>query len=162
MSAGTERWARAWLALALLAVDPRGLGGVVIRARVGPVQQAAVRLLAPLPGPAIRIHPEIDDAQLFGGLDLGATLAVGAPRRFAGVLARAGTLILPTAERIGAGLAARLAQASDRGEAPCLVLLDEGAEPGEAAPAALADRLALHLDLDGIGRLEARGPHPEA
>ena len=46
------------------------------------------------------------------------------------------------------GLAARLARVLDD-PGFCLVALDEGAEPDEALAPALADRLALFLDLDG-------------
>jgi magnesium chelatase subunit D len=87
-----------------------------------------------------------------GGLDLAATLAAGRPVRSAGLLEEAAgrTLVLPMAERMAAGLAARLNAARDRGADFILILLDEGAEPGEAAPAALADRLAFRVGLDAV------------
>jgi magnesium chelatase subunit D len=55
------------------------------------------------------------------------------------------------AERCSPGLAARLAGALDERQGHCLIALDEGAEPDEALPVALTDRLALHLDLGGVG-----------
>lgn len=160
MSEGGARWARALRALALFAVDPQGLRGLVVRARVGPVRQRFEALLAGLDGEAHRIHPEIGDPELYGGLDVTATLAAGRPVMAGGFVDRPCRLILPMAERAAPDLAARLAQILDASPGHSLVLLDEGAEPDERAPAALAERLALSFDLDGIGRLEARGDLP--
>ncbi|REC57821.1 magnesium chelatase subunit D [Rhodosalinus sediminis] len=160
MSEGAARWARALRALALFAVDPQGLRGLTVRARVGPVRQRFEALLSALDGEAHRIHPEIGDPELYGGLDVTATLAAGRPVMAGGLADRPSRLILPMAERAAPDLAARLAQLLDASPGHSLVLLDEGAEPDERAPAALAERLALSLDLDGIGRLEAKGDLP--
>jgi magnesium chelatase subunit D len=51
-------------------------------------------------------------------------------------------------ERCDATLAARLAMAMDGGTLAPLIALDEGAEPDEQTPAALAERLAFRIDLD--------------
>ena len=104
--------------------------------------------------PQRRLHPALGDEALYGGLDLTATLAAGRPVRSEGVLARPSALILTMAERCPAGLAARLGQALDQ-PGHALIALDEGAEADEALPAALADRLALFLTLDGIADAEA-------
>jgi magnesium chelatase subunit D len=129
-------------ALALLAIDPAGLRGLWLRARAGPVRDM---VLAALPLAAHRIHPNITDDALFGGLDLAATLATGRQVRTPGLLGYPATLILTMAERCPAGLAARLAMALDA-PAHCLIALDEGTDD-EALPSALADRLGLFLDL---------------
>ena len=100
--------------------------------------------------PLRRIHPGIDDRALFGGLDLAATLASGHPVRGAGILDAPCILVLTMAERCPPGLAARLAAALDR-PGFCLIALDEGATPDEVLPPALTDRLALFVDLEGIG-----------
>ena len=107
-----------------------------------------------LPLPQRRLHPALGDEALYGGLDLTATLAAGRPVRSEGLLARPSALILTMAERCPAGLAARLGQALDQ-PGHALIALDEGAEADEALPAALADRLALFLTLDGIADAEA-------
>ncbi len=150
---GAAAWADAGLAAALLAVDP-GLGGAVLRARAGPARDAWMEMFARLASdrPMVRVPPGIEDDRLLGGLDLAATLAAGRPVRSAGLLEEAAgrTLVLPMAERTAPGLAARLNAARDRGAAFSLILLDEGAEPGEAAPAALADRLAFRVALDAV------------
>jgi magnesium chelatase subunit D len=142
------------LALMALAVDPAGLKGLWLRARVGPVRDRVTAALTALPLPLQKIHPSLGDEALYGGLDLPATLAAGRPVRTAGVLAKSAALVLTMAERCPAGLAARLGQALD-GPGPCLVALDEGTEDGEGLPQALADRLGLFLSLDGIADADA-------
>jgi magnesium chelatase subunit D len=158
-------WRDATIAAALLAVDPTGLGGALVRARPGPARDAWLELWRRLaPGAAPRRVPlTIEDAQLFGGLDLAATLAAGRPVASSGLLSSAAgaPLLLPMAERASPGLAARLAGALDAGQAPALVLLDEG-EPDETAPQALADRVALHLTLDGLPLAALSAPAPDA
>ncbi|MGG7643427.1 magnesium chelatase subunit D [Rhodovulum sp. YNF3179] len=144
--AGTA-WDRALRALALLAVDPTGLKGLTLRARAGPVRQAFEEALARLPGPARRIHVDLSDTQLFGGPDIAATLAEGRLVTERGIAERPARLVLPMAERTPPALAARLAQLLDAERGHGLVLLDEGTDEDEAAPAALRDRLAFDVDL---------------
>lgn len=155
-------WADALLTLRLFASDPHGFGGVVLRASPGPVRDAWLDHLreALNPGaPFRRMPPGIGDEGLLGGLDLAATLSAGRPVTQTGLLAAAdgGVIVVPMAERLEPGIAARLAAALDTGWAgpqgvPArfgLVLLDEGRDD-EAAPTALADRLAFRLDLDAV------------
>ena len=70
----TESWHMAALALQLLAVDPAGLGGAVIRMRAGPDRESVLARL-PTTTPLRKMPPSISDEQLFGGIDLSATLA---------------------------------------------------------------------------------------
>lgn len=159
-------------AVQALAVDPSGLGGLILRARAGPVRDRWLACLdALLPGSIRRLPPDIADDRLLGGLDLAATLRSGRPVAATGLLAEAhgGVLIAPMAERMSPGLAARLGAVLDRGrviaersgqtiDTPSelgLVLLDEGAEPDEAVPSALADRLAFRIDLTDVALGEA-------
>lgn len=144
------RWQLALTALDLLAQRPAGIGGILVRARPGPVRDAfAEALAARLP---VRRLPASADAEaLDGGLDLAATLAAGRPMHRAGLLAeaRGGVLLVPMAERLGQALAARLAAALDEGAT--LVLFDESRdEDDERIAPALADRLAIHLDLSPL------------
>ena len=143
-------WIRAQRALAALAIDPAGLGGMVIRARPGPVRQRLEQALETLPLPLRRVHPGLDDIQLFGGLDVAASLAGRGLVRQVGLADHAAALVMPMAERVPPGLAARLAGLLDGDRGHCLVLLDEGADPDETAPQVLTDRLAFHLDLSEI------------
>ncbi|HDR29026.1 MAG TPA: magnesium chelatase ATPase subunit D, partial [Rhodovulum sp.] len=143
-------WTRVEVGLNALAVDPVGLGGLWLRARSGPVRDRVTEALGGLPLPLKRLHPSIGDDQLFGSIDLTATLSSGKLVERAGILAEPAVLVLPMAERTQPGLAARLAGALDQGTGHCLIALDEGAEPGETLPEALTDRLALHVDLDAL------------
>ncbi len=143
-------WARALRAISALMVDPAGLGGMVVRARVGPLRQRIEQAFSGLPLPLHRIHPGLDDNRLFGGLNVAASLSAGRFVRDAGLCQSPAALILPMAERTPPGLAARLSQLLDRGQGHALILLDEGADSEEAAPAALAERLAFHADLSEL------------
>ncbi|KAA5804141.1 magnesium chelatase subunit D [Alkalicaulis satelles] len=158
-----EGWALARLAAALIAVDP-GLGGALVTARAGPVREAfldTVRALINEDAPWRRIPAGISDEALLGGMDLAATLKTGRPVMREGLLGeiRGGAGVLAMAERAGPGLAARLAMALDGPDAPVILALDESADPDEGAPRALAERLALHINLSqvALGDLDAAG-----
>lgn len=138
----------------LLALDP-GLGGIIVRARSGPVRDAFMTMIANLPGPAKRLHPAMTDDALFGGLDLSATLAQGTLIEKPGLLSGNGTLILTMGERCAPGMAARLATAMDRDAGHRLIVLDEGAAADEAAPAGLTERVAFYADLSDVSLREA-------
>lgn len=150
MSLPDGLWTRVEIGLNALAVDPAGLGGMWLRARSGPVRDRVTEALDALPLPLRRLHPAIGDEQLFGGIDLTATLSSGRLVQRKGLLAEPAILVLPMAERAQPSLAARLAGALDQGTGHCLIALDEGADPDEALPQALSDRLALHVDLDAL------------
>lgn len=98
-------------AAALLALDPAGLGGVVLRGPPGPARDrwlAALRAMLPDQTPWRRLPLAIGEDRLLGGLDLGATLAAGRPLAQRGILAEAdgGIILLPCAERLDPGTAA--------------------------------------------------------
>ena len=171
-------WADASLAAALFAVDPHGLG-VCLRARAGPTRErwlGALRSLLPLDMPFRRVPLGISDDRLIGGLDMAATLAGQRPVIGPGVLSEAdgGVIVVAMAETMDRHVAARIAAAYDHREirieregfsqiAPSrfgILALDEGVEPDERAPDILADRLALHVDLDGIPFGAAVDPIP--
>jgi magnesium chelatase subunit D len=156
-----DPFARATLALSLLAIDPKGLGGMHIRARVGPVRAALSAMLGALPLPLTRLHPSVSDAALYGGLDLAATLAAGHLVQERGLLAVPSALVMPMAERVTPELAARLSLVLDQGAGHCLIALDEGAEPDEGLPAGLAERLAFAVDLGEVPLGDVTGFPPE-
>jgi magnesium chelatase subunit D len=164
-------WADAVAAAQVVAVDPAGVGGVLLRAAAGPVRDAwidLVRRLLPAGTPWRKMPVTIADDRLLGGLDLAATLRAGAPQFTRGVLAEVdgGLLVIPMAERVSSATAARIAAVLDAHEVAlerdglalrlptrCGVLaLDEGDGAEERAPQALADRLAVHLDLTALPR----------
>lgn len=167
---------RAELSAALLALDPWGLGGAMVRAPRHDLAEAFVaRVTALLPAgtPARRLPLGIPDDRLLGGLDLAMTLALGRPVAERGLLSTldGGILVVPGAERVGAALAARLTQMMDTGSVPdrapggrgradarvCLIALDESGEDDAPVHAALADRLGflVHLDAAALPSLYA-------
>jgi magnesium chelatase subunit D len=155
------------LAACLFAVEPVAIGGLVVRSPAGEGRDrfvAAIRAMLPPDRPVRKIPPSIDDDRLLGGLDLAATLRSGRPVLARGVLAEcdSGVIVVPSAERISASLAARLSAVLDSGcvviereglaeRVDCrfaLLLLDEGIGADETAPSGLLDRLALHVQID--------------
>jgi magnesium chelatase subunit D len=156
------------LAALLLAVDPAGLGGAVLRAAPGPARDrwlALLRQVMPEAAPWRRLPLGIPDSRLLGGLDLAATLAAGRPVAERGVLAGAdgGIVVAAMAERLETGTGAKLCAVLDSGivavqrdglslSLPArfgLVALDEGIAE-EAPPAALLERLAFRLEPDDV------------
>ncbi len=159
----------AWRAAACLAVDPVGLGGAVLRTDLGEATDAWLGSLAGAlpPGEGLRrLPPHIDDERLLGGTDLAATLRAGRPVHARGLLEECvrGVLVLPMAERAEAQLAARLGAALDQRAVHvardgqqrefatgfALVALDGGRASDEQCVARLRERLALHVDLEGL------------
>jgi magnesium chelatase subunit D len=169
-------WENAVLAALLFAIDPAGLGGVSLRAAAGPIRDRWVALLRGVLPPETRMRRvpcHVEDSRLLGGLDLPATLQAGRPVVERGILAEAdgGVVMLAMAERLSPHVAGRLAGVLDHGVVRLerdgftrslsasigMVALDEGADDGEATPAALLDRFAFHVDLGGIAAGETIG-----
>ena len=165
-------WLRALLVAHILVSNPHGFGGIILRARAGPVRERWLHYLqtlaqqAGLKTPLRRIPLGISDENLLGGLDLEATIHTGKPVFRSGVLANSDgqILLLPMAERVDVNVASRISMALDQGQLrlerdgqshllPChfgIVALDEGIEAEERANIKLQDRLAFHLSLDEI------------
>lgn len=156
-------------AAALLAIDPEGLGGVVLRGPHGADRDAWLSFFAhllPVGTPQRRMPLNVGDAALLGGLDFAATLQVGRPVIQQGLLAQAdgGVVTLAMAERLAPGLAARIAAVLDTGfvllerdgvaqRLPArvgLVALDEGLYEDEQMPAALRERMAFRVETDAM------------
>jgi len=162
-------WNQACLVAALVAIDPVGLGGVSVRGGAGPARDrwlAEFREGLPADAPVRRAPLNIPDDRLLGGLDLAASLSMGRAVAQRGLLVDCdgGVVILPMAERMESGVAGRVAAVLDSGEVTIeregltqrwpasfgVVALDEGIEPDERPPAALLERLAFRIDLNGV------------
>ncbi|WP_242008164.1 hypothetical protein [Sphingomonas ginsenosidivorax] len=169
--------ADALLAARLCAIDP-GLGGMVLRGGADLRDAVVAELRAGLPedAPVRRVPSHIDDERLLGGIDLTATLARGVAVPRTGLLAEAdgGVVVIPMAERLSDATAGRLAAVIDTGEVVierdgvalradarfATVALDDGVDPDERTPAALAERLAFWVDLSGVRRAASRPSFP--
>jgi magnesium chelatase subunit D len=158
----------------LFAVDPAGIGGVVLRSQAGPVRDVwlkALRAMLPDDVPWVRVPLHVGEDRLLGGLDLAATLNAGRPVAERGLLAAAdgGVLVLAMAERLASSTVSAVTSAMDQGTIVVerdgltlrhaarfgVVALDEGIEADEGLVAALADRLAFRLDLAPIAPRDA-------
>ena len=160
----TEMARRADYMLALAALMPTRLGGVIVEAAS---PDASAHLAQQLSGwmnnssRAVRIPPGISDEALLGGLDLAATLAAGRPMIQPGLLAAAndGCLVIPMAERLPRRTAAQISRALDCASvsteregvshsAPSkfvMLLFSDPAAESEALPGILASRIAFCL-----------------
>lgn len=155
------------IAGALLAVDPRGLGGAIL---LRPTHEAARRWCGRLHdamGARVsrRLPINATEDRVLGGMDLAATLARGERVVMRGVLAESdeGIVVAPLAERLLPSTTSALCDALEAGEVRLerdgiaarhaaritLIALDETAEEvGEVQVASsLADRLAFVLQL---------------
>jgi magnesium chelatase subunit D len=145
------------LALTLFLRHPRQFGGIVLRGST-PVRDDLLAFASAYigqSGPVVKIPSNVDSERLLGGLDLTATLASGHSVMRAGLLdsAAGGVVIVPMAERLAANVAAHIAQALDGGNL-ATILLDDGQDGEEAAPAVLAERMAFHCDVSALRALE--------
>lgn len=147
----------------MLAVDPVGLGGVVLDHAAHEAARAWVtvlRRLLPEGAPVRRVPSGVTADRLIGGVDLAATLAAGRLVAEQGVLAAAdgGVVVVPMAERADTSVRTVLAEALDRHEVHvardgvvarhpariAAVLLDESTDDETIHPA-LRDRVAFQV-----------------
>lgn len=165
---GGRNWELGCLAAQLLARSRTALGGIVVHAAHGPVLEAWLNGISQLYAdrPIVKLPPHVSDERLSGGLDLTETLRTGAPCYANSILASAdkGLLILPSADRLDHRKAALIAACIDAGgmtvpntkgqtwkQAKFDVIAIDESEPDENGVAScLADRLALHVTLNGI------------
>jgi magnesium chelatase subunit D len=163
-----SRWLEAITAIEMVAVDPLGLGGALVRCWPGLVRDRVVEgLREALPGsaPLLKVPVHVTEDRLLGGLSIAHTLRTGKLVVERGVLLAAdgGMVQVPMSERLDALVAAQLCAVLDRHQVvlerdglaqtlPCrigVLALDEGLDD-EKTPAPLAERLALHLDLSQL------------
>ncbi len=172
----SPRWADALLAARVLAANGANIGGLRLRSGAGPVRDAWLRVMQSLAmpdAPWVRVPASVSPDALTGGIDIAATLHAGRPVSGTGLLARAhcGYALVAMAERTERAVAGIMAQAMDAGTCMTreggtrparftLIALDEGEDGDEALPPALADRLGMTLDLNGVSVREAPQPSP--
>jgi len=167
-------------ALLLFAVNPNGLGGVVLRSLSGPDRDtwvAELRRLLPDTAPIVKVPVNVGFDRLLGGLDFVATVGSGKPVFATGLIEAAddGVLCLAMAERIEDGAATIVAQALDTGVVRVeregltenrasrigVLAFDEGIEAEETVSAALRERLALYVTAEMLSEMR-RELQPES
>lgn len=133
---------------ALLAIDPAGLGGVILRGPGSPLRDETVRRIEsgwPAGIARRRMPLGITEDRLFGSIDLSATIAAGRPVSQAGFLSGEipQIVVLPSAERATGRVVTALSSWLDEVRLGIVIALDEALpdEPGVAA--ALRERLAF-------------------
>jgi magnesium chelatase subunit D len=121
--------------------------GLILR---GPPCPAIRDALSAAGVPMRRIPPSIAVERLTGGLDLAETLARGRPVLRPGLLAEfpGAVFVLGAAERWDGPRLGPILAALD--EATCGVIACDEGVGDEALPAALAERCALRIELDGL------------
>jgi len=144
-----QSWHMAALALKLLAIDPKGLSGAIIKMRASPDREAIISNFA-ANLPLRKIPLTISDDQLLGGIDLTTALTTSQIIRKGGFFEKTGMTIIPMAERCPSELAAKLAILIDKSQTHGFLALDEGVEDDEHLSLALADRFAFYIE--PIGR----------
>ena len=172
-SAKLETWLRALEVAQLLVINPHGLGGVILRARSGPVRDrwlTYLNTIAQLGGmrlPLRKMPLGISDENLIGGIDLDQTLRTGKAVLRQGLLAQCDQqlLLMPMAERVEVGAVAKVVSALDNGFISIerdgqsrrieshfgVVALDEGIEDDEHPNEKIRQRVAFLLNLDILG-----------
>jgi magnesium chelatase subunit D len=172
-SAKLETWLRALQVAQLLVINPHGLGGVILRARSGPVRDRwltylnAVAQLGGMRLPLRKMPLGISDENLIGGIDLDQTLRIGKAFLRQGLLAQCDQqlLLMPMAERVEVGAVAKVVSALDNGFISIerdgqsrrieshfgVVALDEGIEDDEQPNEKIRQRVAFLLNLDILG-----------
>ena len=172
-SAKLETWLRALQVAQLLVINPHGLGGVILRARSGPVRDrwlAYLNTVAQLGGmrlPLRKMPLGISDENLIGGIDLDQTLRTGKAVLRQGLLAQCDQqlLLMPMAERVEVGAVGKVVSALDNGFISIerdgqsrrieshfgIVALDEGIEDDEHPNEKIRQRAAFLLNLDILG-----------
>ena len=149
MNPGSKIWAQVIAALHLLKTDPAGLKGAVFRIRAGPVRDLLSREVQKLAAPLIRLHPNMSDEQLFGGIDVVTTLQSGNLKMTKGLFEQQGWFELVMAERCSLHLAARISQVLDQRKIYPLIVFDEGIDD-EKSPYSLQERLAFSFDMSEL------------
>jgi magnesium chelatase subunit D len=165
---GSELWGDALLAIELICIGRSGIGGLWLKARAGGVRDLFLEKLQQRLGNAhswTRLPPGTSIANLIGGVDLAATAKIGHLVRQPGLLARAegGVLVIPMAERLDPAIAALVTGGMDEPKTSghLVVALDESLDDEAPLSGLIGDRLALRVDLDGIGWHHVESHQPE-
>jgi magnesium chelatase subunit D len=156
------RWFDANLIAILLAINPKGLKGVTVKSRFGPVRDAWLAYLKQCIASSgtyiLKAPANISAEHLMGSLDLEASLKASSLVMSKGLLERVqgNILLLPMAERMDLHAIALISQALDEKNAFDkasdfgVIAFDEADSADESISPRLLDRLAFELYLDQL------------
>ena len=162
MKSESTAWFDANLVAILLAINPRGLHGVVVKGQFGPVRDAwfayLKRLTAASGSHIFKAPANITAEQLLDSLDVEASLQAGSLVMSKGLLQRVHghLLLLPMVERMDLQAIALISQALDeintfdKTSQFAVIAYDESDSVDESISPRLQDRLAFELYLDQL------------
>ena len=141
--------------LTALIVDPF-LKGIHLKARSCHLRTELLTNIEDLLAPLIpcKIHPQISDFDLYGGIDISKSTEGSGILKRRGIFGdKARFLNIVMAERIGSDLAGKLSLAIDQNETTYCFAIDEGIDD-EKTPESIMDRLAFSFDLEAESQLQ--------
>lgn len=145
-------------ALSLLSIDSENLRGILLKGRSGPIREKFFNSLHQLFDKSTfqKIHPQVLDSELFGGLDFTRTFESGRPIQTNGYLNQKKSIILLSmAERLEKNLIGKYGAAIDINQGLCFVVSDESTDDEQVGDA-LKERLAFCISIDGLHYTESQ------
>ena len=145
-------------ALSLLTIDSRNLRGLLLNGRSGPIREKFFESLHKLFSEFKfqKIHPQVLDTELFGGLDFTKTFESGKPVKTSGYLNKNKSLVLLSmAERLETCLIGKYCSAIDTNQELCFVVSNEGTSE-EYVSQALIERIAFSISIEGLHYTDTR------
>jgi magnesium chelatase subunit D len=174
------RWLDALRAASLLAIDPIGLRGIVVRGGRTPVRDQWLQMGRSLLGTEsfeARVPLNVDSPALVGGLDLLQTMRTGQTCWAPGLFERAenGLLIFPMVEQLAPDIAALVGRTIEERQSRTIrdgvthvvptkfvaIALDESSREEPIQRNALIEQLAMVIDLSGVSLSDAKSAVPD-
>ncbi len=138
--------------LSLASIDHKNLRGLLLKGRPSPIRQKIFNSIKTLfvDYKFQKIHPQVLDSELFGGLDFSRTFATGRPIHTNGYLNHHKSIILLSmAERLEASLVCKYSTALDLNNGLSFIVSDESTDE-ETIGEALKDRLAFSISIENL------------
>ncbi len=138
--------------LSLVSIDHKNLRGIILKGRPSPIRQKIFNSIKTLFADYKfqKIHPQVLDSELFGGLDFARTFETGRPVHTTGYLNHHKSIILLSmAERLEPSLVCKYSTALDLNNELSFLVSDESTDE-EIISEALQDRLAFSVSIENL------------
>ena len=138
--------------LSLVTIDHKNLRGLLLKGRPSHIRQEIFNSIKTLFADYKyqKIHPQVLDSELFGGLDFARTFETGRPVLTNGYLNHHKSIILLSmAERLEASLVCKYSKALDLNNNLSFIVSDESTDE-ETIGEALKDRLAFSVSIENL------------